>query len=366
MEAKLKGTLARAGTLITPHSVIKTPVFMPVGTQGTVKGLSSDDLVRLGAEIVLANTYHLYLRPGHDLIREAGGLHAFMNWGKSILTDSGGFQVASLAGLRKVTEDGVRFTSHIDGSTHFFKPETAVAIQEALGADIIMAFDECVRFPASYDYVKAANTRTIKWAQRCKEAKSRDDQALFGIIQGGVFPDIREESARALVEIGFPGYAIGGLSVGEPKDKILPALESAIVHLPEDKPRYLMGVGTPWDFVEAVNRGVDMFDCVLPTRVARHGTAFTSSGKIIVRDKPYERDFTPLDPSCDCEVCRNYSRAYLRHLIRSKEMLGARLLSYHNVHFFIKFMQTIRNTIVNGTFNEFRKEFHRFCGTNGQ
>ena len=363
VEAKADGTMARAGILTTPHGVMETPIFMPVGTQGTVKGLSSDELTQAGAGIVLANTYHLYLRPGHDVIREAGGLHTFMNWGRGILTDSGGFQVASLAGLREITEDGVVFTSHIDGSTHFLGPENVIAIQEALGADIIMAFDECVRYPADYDYVKAANARTIKWAKRCKEAKTRKDQALFGIVQGGIYPDLREESAKALVEIDFPGYGIGGLSVGEPKDEMLVALESAIAHLPETKPRYLMGVGTPWDFVEAVSRGVDMFDCVLPTRVARHGTAFTSRGKIIVRDKPYERDFTPLDPSCDCVVCRNYTRAYLRHLIRAKEMLGARLLSYHNIHFFIKFMQDIRNAIVNGTFREFREEFHRLCGT---
>jgi queuine tRNA-ribosyltransferase len=364
VEATADGTKARAGVLTTPHGVIKTPVFMPVGTQGTVKGLSSHELTEAGAGIILANTYHLYLRPGHDVIREAGGLHAFMNWSGAILTDSGGFQVASLAGLREITEDGVRFTSHIDGSTHFLGPEVAVAIQEALGADIIMAFDECVRYPASYDYLKEANIRTVKWAERCKEAKSREDQALFGIVQGGVFPDLREESAKALVRIGFPGYAIGGLSVGEPKDEMLVALESAIEHLPEDKPRYLMGVGTPWDFVEGVARGVDMFDCVLPTRIARHGTVFTAQGKVIVRDKPYERDFSPLDPSCDCMVCRNYTRAYLRHLIRAKEMLGARLLSYHNVYFFIKFMRDIRNAIVNGTFPQFREDFLRLCGTN--
>ncbi len=366
MEATADGTKARAGVLTTPHGVIETPVFMPVGTQGTVKGLSSRELTQAGAGIILANTYHLYLRPGHEVIREAGGLHAFMNWSGGILTDSGGFQVASLAGLREITEDGVKFTSHIDGSTHFLRPEAAVAIQEALGADIIMAFDECVRYPASYDYVKAANMRTVKWAGRCKEAKSREDQALFGIVQGGVFPDLREESAKALVRIGFPGYAIGGLSVGEPKDEMLVALESAIAHLPEDKPRYLMGVGTPWDFVEGVARGVDMFDCVLPTRIARHGTAFTAAGKVIVRDKPYERDFSPLDPLCDCMVCRNYTRAYLRHLIRAKEMLGARLLSYHNVYFFIKFMRDIRNAIVNGTFPQFREDFLRLCGTIGE
>jgi queuine tRNA-ribosyltransferase len=366
VEATAEGTKARAGVLRTPHGVIKTPVFMPVGTQGTVKGLSSNELTQAGAGIILANTYHLYLRPGHDVIREAGGLHSFMNWGAAILTDSGGFQVASLAGLREITEDGVKFTSHIDGSTHFLGPEAAVAIQEALGADIMMAFDECVRYPASYDYVEEANMRTVKWAERCKEAKTRGDQALFGIVQGGVFPDLREESAKALVRIGFPGYAIGGLSVGEPKDEMLIALESAIAHLPEDKPRYLMGVGTPWDFVEGVARGVDMFDCVLPTRIARHGTAFTAQGKVIVRDKPYERDFSPLDPLCDCIVCRNYTRAYLRHLIRAKEMLGARLLSYHNVYFFIKFMRDIRCAIVNGTFPQVRKDFLRLYGTIGE
>lgn len=361
--ARAPSSLARAGEIITPHGVIQTPVFMPVGTQGSVKGISPDELLEMGAEMVLANTYHLYLRPGADLVRDAGGLHAFMNWHRGILTDSGGFQVASLADLRSITDDGVEFRSHIDGSRHFLTPERAVAIQEALGADIAMAFDECVRYPADRDYVRDAMRRTTEWAKRCKAAHRREDQALFGIVQGGVFPDLREQSARALADMDFPGYGIGGLSVGEPKDLMFEALEHAVAHLPEDRPRYLMGVGTPGDFIESVSRGVDMFDCVLPTRIARHGTAFTSAGRIIVRDAAYARDFSPLDPECDCRVCRSYTRAYIRHLLKAGEMLGLRLVSYHNLYFLIRVMRRIRASIIDGTFKETRQEFGDICGT---
>ncbi|MDI7248396.1 MAG: tRNA guanosine(34) transglycosylase Tgt [Bacillota bacterium] len=355
--------LARAGELMTPHGVIETPVFMPVGTQGSVKGISPEELLEMGAQMILANTYHLYLRPGSDVVLEAGGLHAFMNWHRGILTDSGGFQVASLADLRKITDDGVEFRSHIDGSTHFLAPETAVRIQEALGADIGMAFDECVRYPAEREYVRDALRRTTTWARRCRAAHTREDQALFGIVQGGVFPDLREESAKALADMDFPGYGIGGLSVGEPKDLMFEALEHAVEHLPESKPRYLMGVGTPEDFIEGVSRGVDMFDCVLPTRIARHGTAFTGAGRIIVRDAAYARDRAPLDPECDCRVCRSYSRAYIRHLLKSGEMLGLRLVSYHNLYFLIQVMRKIRRSIIDGSFEGARKEFAALCGT---
>jgi queuine tRNA-ribosyltransferase len=335
---------------------------MPVGTQGSVKGISPDELLEMGAEMILANTYHLYLRPGAELVREAGGLHAFMNWHRGILTDSGGFQVASLSDLRSITDDGVEFRSHIDGSKHFLTPEKAVAIQEALGADVAMVFDECVRYPADRAYVREAVRRTTEWARRCKVAHRREDQALFGIVQGGVFPDLREESARALTDIDFPGYAIGGLSVGEPKGLMFEALERACAHLPEEKPRYLMGVGTPEDVLEGVRRGVDMFDCVLPTRIARHGTAFTSTGRIIVRDASYARDFSPLDPGCDCMVCRRYTRSYIRHLLRAGEILGLRLVSYHNLYFLIRVMNRIRASIIDGSFSGARQEFWDVCG----
>ncbi|HHY31895.1 MAG TPA: tRNA guanosine(34) transglycosylase Tgt [Firmicutes bacterium] len=361
--ARASRGFARAGEIVTPHGIIRTPVFMPVGTQGSVKGMSPEELREIGAEIILANTYHLYLRPGVEVVRDAGGLHSFMDWHRGILTDSGGFQVASLADLRSVTNDGVEFRSHIDGSRHFLSPEKAVAIQEALGADIAMALDECVRYPADRGYVRDAMRRTTEWAKRCKAAHRREDQALFGIVQGGVFPDLREESAKALADMDFPGYGIGGLSVGEPKEFMLEALEHACAHLPEDKPRYLMGVGTPEDFIEGVSRGVDMFDCVLPTRVARHGTAFTAAGRIIVRDAAYARDFSPLDPACDCRVCRNYTRAYIRHLLKAGEMLGLRLVSYHNLYFLIRLMRGIRASIVAGAFKGTVQEIGDLCGS---
>ena len=351
-------TKARLGILETPHGVIETPVFMPVGTQATVKAMTPDELKEMGATIILGNTYHLYLRPGHKIIEKAGGLHKFMNWDRAILTDSGGFQVFSLSSLRKITEDGVEFRSHIDGSKHFFTPEKVIEIQNSLGADIIMSFDECAPYPADYDYVKKSMELTIKWAERGKKAhKNTDRQALFGIVQGGTYKDLRKECAERLVDMDFPGYAIGGLSVGEPKDLMYEIIDFTTDYLPHDKPRYLMGVGTPEDLIEGVIRGVDMFDCVLPTRIARNGTVFTSRGKLIVRDAPYAEDFSPLDEECDCYTCRNYSRAYLRHLFKAKEILAARLATYHNLYFLIKLMEKIREAIRQERLLEFKEEF---------
>lgn len=349
---------ARLGKIETSHGEIRTPVFMPVGTQATVKTLSPEDLYVIGAEIVLANTYHLFLRPGHELIREMGGLHRFMNWNRPILTDSGGFQVFSLAGLRKITEDGVKFQSHLDGGVkHFITPEDTVAIQEALGADIIMAFDECTPYPATRDYAQESLERTIRWAERCKKSKADTGQALFGIVQGGMYPDLRRRAAEALVEIGFDGYAIGGLSVGETKQMMYEMIEAVVPHLPEQSPRYLMGVGTPEDLLEAVERGIDMFDCVMPTRNARNGTFFTSTGKVVIRNAQYERDRGPIDPECGCYTCRNYSRAYLRHLFNAGEVLGLRLGTIHNLYFYLDLMRGIRQGIEQGAFGEFKKRF---------
>ncbi len=356
-ECKQSG--ARLGRLYTPHGRISTPVFMPVGTQATVKAMTPDELKDIGAEIILSNTYHLYLRPGYNIISEAGGLHKFMNWNRPILTDSGGFQVFSLNTLREIKEEGVYFRSHIDGSKHFIGPEEAINIQNHLGADIIMAFDECVAYPADYDYAKAALKRTTRWARRCKECHKREDQSLFGIVQGSMFKDLRELSARELTDLDFPGYAIGGLSVGEPKDIMYDILEHTIPFLPEDKPRYLMGVGTPDCLIEGVIRGVDMFDCVWPTRIARNGTVMTSKGRVIVRDAKYERDFSPLDDNCDCYTCRNYSRAYIRHLIKVKEILGSRLTSIHNIYFLITLMKEIRQAILEDRLLDYREEFYK-------
>lgn len=356
-ECKQSG--ARLGRLYTPHGRINTPVFMPVGTQATVKAMTPDELKDIGAEIILSNTYHLYLRPGHNIISEAGGLHKFMNWNGPILTDSGGFQVFSLNTLREIKEEGVYFRSHIDGSRHFIGPEEAIDIQNHLGADIIMAFDECVAYPADYDYAKAALKRTTRWASRCKECHKSENQSLFGIVQGSMFKDLRELSARELTDLDFPGYAIGGLSVGEPKDIMYDVLEHTIPFLPEDKPRYLMGVGTPDCLIEGVIRGVDMFDCVWPTRIARNGTVMTSKGRVIVRDAKYERDFSPLDDNCDCYTCRNYSRAYIRHLIKAKEILGSRLTSIHNIYFLIKLMKEIRQAILEDRLLDYREEFYK-------
>lgn len=351
-------SLARLGRLTTLHGAVSTPVFMPVGTQATVKTLSPDDLVNLGAEIILANTYHLFLRPGHELIREFGGVQKFMAWNRPVLTDSGGFQVFSLADLRKITEEGVTFQSHIDGGAkHFITPEYAVEIQEALGADIIMAFDECIPYPATRDYAHESLERTTRWAKRCRDAKKETGQALFGIAQGGMYPDLRRISAEALVDIGFDGYAIGGLSVGETKPMMYEMLEATLPSFPEDRPRYLMGVGTPEDLVEGVDRGVDMFDCVMPTRNARNGTFFTSFGKVVIRNAQYERDKQPIDPECGCYTCKNFSRAYLRHLFNANEVTALRLGTIHNIHFYLNLMRGIRASIEQGRFKEFKKEF---------
>lgn len=348
---------ARAGTFHTPHGDIKTPVYMPVGTQATVKSLTPRDLKEVEAQIILSNTYHLYLRPGHDLVREAGGLHNFMHWDRPILTDSGGFQVFSLGDLRKISEKGVEFRSHLDGSKHWFTPESVMEIEEALGADIIMAFDECVSYPSDYSYTKDSMEMTHRWAERCLKAHVRTDQALFGIVQGGMYPDLRRESAKVIASMDFPGHGIGGLSVGEPKPMMYEMLDVLIPYLPENKPRYLMGVGSPDCFFEGVQRGVDMFDCVLQTRIARNGQALTSRGPLTVRNATYERDFSSLDPECDCYTCQNFTRAYIRHLIKAKEILAAHLLSLHNLHFSIRLMQQIREAIFANSFLDFKGEF---------
>lgn len=356
---KDKHTNARRGRIHTPHGSIETPVFMPVGTAATVKAMRPEEVKAMGAEIILSNTYHLYLRPGHEIVKEAGGLHKFMNWDRAILTDSGGFQVFSLGALRKITEEGVKFNSHIDGSTHMLTPERSIEIQNALGADIIMAFDECVPYPADRSYVKDSLERTTRWLKRCKDFhKNVERQSLFGIMQGGMYKDLRRLSAAQIVELDLPGYAIGGLSVGEPGKIMYEILDDAVDLLPEDKPRYVMGVGTPDHLFEGVQRGVDMFDCVLPTRLARNGAALTSTGRISIKNSKFERDFTPLDHECDCYTCRNYSRAYLRHLYKSNEILSSILLSEHNLHFLINTMGKIRKSIEEDRFLEYKKEFY--------
>lgn len=343
---------ARAGRLQTPHGVLHTPVFAPVGTQGTVKALQPRDLQDLGASLVLSNTYHLYLRPGAERVRDLGGLHTFMAWDGPILTDSGGFQVFSLSESRKIDEEGVTFQSHIDGSYHRFTPQKSVAIQEDLGADIIMAFDECPP-PTDYDYVKESLDRTHRWAVQCMDAKRRDDQALFGIVQGGVFRDLREESARFLMDLDFPGYAVGGLAVGESKSQMHEVLEWLNPILPADKPRYLMGVGTPQDLINGVMRGVDIFDCVLPTRLARHGSAWATGERLNLRNARFKDDPAPLDATCDCYACTHFSRAYLNHLVRANEILGHVLLSLHNTRFLIALIEKIRAAIFDGSFSTF-------------
>ncbi|HHV98530.1 MAG TPA: tRNA guanosine(34) transglycosylase Tgt [Clostridiaceae bacterium] len=360
---KCKQTGARLGRVHTPHGSFETPVFMPVGTQGTVKGMSPDELKEIDAQIILGNTYHLYMRPGQDIVREAGGLHKFINWDRPILTDSGGFQVFSLSNLRDIKEDGVIFRSHIDGSKHMFTPEKAVEIQTDLGSDIMMAFDECVPYPCEYEYAKKAMERTTRWAKRCKEAhKNTEKQALFGIVQGSVYKDLRVQSARDIVKLDFPGYAIGGLSVGEPAEIMYEMLECTVPELPEDKPRYLMGVGSPDYLVEGAIRGIDMFDCVLPTRIGRNGTVMTSRGRVIVRDAAYARDFTNLDPECDCYVCRNFTRAYIRHLFKANELLGLRLATWHNLYFLINLMKKVRQAIMEDRLGDFRDEFFSSFG----
>lgn len=354
---KCDNTSARTGVIETPHGQINTPIYMPVGTQATVKSLTPEQVKETGAEILLSNTYHLYLRPGHELVRDAGGLHKFMHWDKPILTDSGGFQVFSLGELRKINEQGVIFSSHLDGSKHTLTPESVMEIEQALGADIIMAFDECVEYPAEYNRVASAMERTHRWAQRCKEAKTREDQALFGIVQGGTYEDLRRESAKAIAGMDFPGNAIGGLSVGEPKETMYDMLDITVPLLPETKPRYLMGVGTFDCIIEGVARGVDMFDCVLQTRIARNGTALTREGKLVIRNAEYARDFKPIEENCSCYACRNFSRAYIRHLVKANEILGATLLSIHNITAAMSFIKDIRESIESGSFSEFKDEF---------
>lgn len=338
--------------LNTPHGKIETPVFMPVGTQATVKAMTPEQLHEVGVQIILSNTYHLYLRPGSDIIQKQGGLHNFMNWHKSVITDSGGFQVFSLGKLRKVTDDGVIFRSHIDGSTHTITPEISIQIQEELGADIIMAFDECAE-PENRTYIFGAMERTHRWAERCLSAKTREDQALFGIVQGGIFPDLRIESAKFISSLDFDGYAIGGLSVGESKEDMLTAIEIVNSILPTNKPRYLMGVGTPYDLIEAIRRGVDMFDCVLPTRLARHHTALTLNGNINLGKSENLENSNPIDRDCECYACKNFSRAYIRHLINAKEMLASTLLSIHNVFTLVELLRQIRISILEDRFESY-------------
>ncbi len=349
---------ARAGVFHTPHGDVPTPVFAPVGTAATVKGVPPRDLKELGATLVLSNTYHLYLRPGDELIARLGGLHQFMGWDGPMLTDSGGFQVFSLQDLRKVDDDGVTFRSHLDGSLHRFTPEKVISIEENLGADIIMVLDECAP-PTQREYNEKALRRTHLWAERCKHAHTRSDQALCGIVQGGIFPDLREQSARFLMDLDFPGYAIGGLAVGETKEQMHTVLDLVDQLLPENKPRYLMGVGTAEDFFEAVTRGVDIFDCVLPTRLARHGAAFTHSGRLNLRNQALSEDQSPIETDCACYACRHFTRAYIRHLMVSKEILGLYLASLHNLHFLLNTMRQIRESILDGSFETFKTEMLR-------
>ncbi|WP_075618181.1 tRNA guanosine(34) transglycosylase Tgt [Paenisporosarcina indica] len=360
-----KQTGARLGIVHTPHGSFETPTFMPVGTQATVKTMAPEDLKAIESSIILSNTYHLWLRPGHDIIKEAGGLHKFMNWDRAILTDSGGFQVFSLSEFRKIEEEGVHFRNHMNGDKLFLSPEKAMEIQNALGSDIMMAFDECPPFPATHDYMKSSVERTSRWAERCLNAHARpSDQGLFGIIQGGEFEDLRRQSAADLVSLDFPGYAIGGLSVGEPKDVMNRVLEFTTPFLPADKPRYLMGVGSPDSLIDGAIRGVDMFDCVLPTRIARNGTLMTSNGRLVVKSAQYARDFGPIDENCSCYVCKNYSRAYIRHLIKAEETFGLRLTSYHNLHFLMDLMKQVRQAIREDRLGDFREEFFEQYGYN--
>jgi queuine tRNA-ribosyltransferase len=388
--AKDSRTSARLGKLITAHSEISTPVFMPVGTQGTVKAMSPEALREAGAEIILGNTYHLYLRPGHELVKELGGLHRFMAWDRSILTDSGGFQVYSLGDLRDISEEGVSFRSHIDGSLHFLSPEKSIEIQQCLGSDIMMCFDECAPYPASRDYVQRSMKLSMEWAKRCKAVHLKKippipplekggkehvpppskgglggilgetfQQQLFGIVQGGMYKDLREQSAHHLIDMGFDGYAIGGLSVGEPKSTMFEIIAHTVPHLPEDAPRYLMGVGTPKDLVRGVAFGIDMFDCVMPTRNARNGWLFTRQGKIVIKNAPFRDDERPVDTACSCYTCRNFSRAYLRHLFVAKEILASILNTIHNLHFYLDLMTRIRKAIADNAFSEFKEQFEQ-------
>lgn len=360
-----KQTGARLGRVHTPHGTIETPAFMPVGTQATVKTMSPEELKQMDAHIILSNTYHLFLRPGHDIVKRAGGLHKFMNWDRPILTDSGGFQVFSLSDIRKISEEGVEFRSHLNGDKLFLSPEKAMEIQNALGSDIMMAFDECAPYPADHAYVKQSLERTTRWAERCLKSHSRpEEQALFGIIQGGMFEDLRKQSAAELTSLDFPGYAIGGLSVGEPKPLMYEVLDYTVPLMPDNKPRYLMGVGSPDALVEGAIRGVDMFDCVLPTRIARNGTVMTSSGRLVVRNAKHAEDFTPLDPECTCYTCTNYSKAYIRHLLKADETFGIRLTTYHNLHFLLELMRKVRQAILEDRLRDFRDQFFEQYGLN--
>ena len=351
-------TLARRGILETAHGKINTPIFMPVGTRATVKTMTPDELKEQNAEIILGNTYHLYLRPGTEIIKKAGGLHKFMSWDGPILTDSGGYQVFSLTSLRKMKPDGVEFASHIDGSRFFLGPKESMAIQRDLGSDIVMAFDECTPYPCTHKEAAKSLETTLRWEKISREQKLQEHQNLFGIVQGGTYKDLREKSAQELVKIGFDGYAIGGLSVGEPEDIMYENIDWVIPHLPEDQPRYLMGTGTPKQIIESVARGIDMFDCVMPTRLARHGSAFVGKGKTIpIKAGRYKEDFGPIDKDCNCYTCRNFTRAYIRHLFNVGELLGSRLVTIHNVHYFLNLMREIRESIENGTFSELRASF---------
>jgi len=364
---------ARRGELETPHGKVQTPVFMNVGTQGAIKGaLSAEDLKRIGCQVELSNTYHLHVRPGDTLVKDMGGLHRFMTWEGPVLTDSGGFQVFSLASLRKITEEGVRFNSHIDGRHIFMGPEESMRIQSNLGSDIAMAFDECIKIPSPRDYVERSCDRTVRWLERCKKAlaeyNSMDDavnpgQMLFGINQGAVFHDIRAAHMKRIAELDLPGYAIGGLAVGESHREMYDTIEAVEEHMPKDKPRYLMGVGTPGNIIEAVYRGIDFFDCVMPARNGRHGHLFTWSGIINIKNEKYSRDELPIDPECDCPVCRRYSRAYVRHLFKAEEMLAMRFAVMHNLYFYNKLMSRIRDSLENGSFNDFRGKYAEILDT---
>ena len=372
---KDKSTKARVGLLETPHGTIETPEFMPVGTQATVKALSNEDLHYCNAQVILGNTYHLYLRPGMDIIKNAGGLHKFMSWDKPILTDSGGFQIFSLATLAKVGNEGVQFQSHVDGSRHFLTPEDILKLQLELGSDILMVLDECLKYPCPKDKASRSLDVTTRWAKRSKQSferlkaegsksktvscslQPRASSLLFGIVQGSTYPDLRRKAAEGLLDIGFDGYAIGGLSVGEPKDLIYEMMEDSVKYLPQDKPRYAMGIGMPQDFFNAIEMGVDMFDCVVPTRNARNGAAYTNEGRLIIRNGEYSRDLKPLSESCDCVVCKNYSRSYIRHLFNTEEILGLRLTSLHNVFFYVNLLKRIREAIKKDAFRELKKEF---------
>lgn len=357
---------ARYGYLHTPHGTVEFPMFMPVGTLATVKTLSPEELKECGSGVILSNTYHLSLRPGAEIVEKAGGLQKFMNYNGPMLTDSGGFQVFSLAEKRKITEEGVTFKNHLNGSKLFFSPEIAIDIQEKLGADIIMSLDECVHYPATYKYMKDSVERTLRWAKRGQLAHKRKDQALFGIVQGGEFSDLRKYCAEELVKMDFDGYSIGGTSIGEPKDVMFKMIRDSTPYLPFDKPRYLMGVGSVDAILEGIENGVDMFDCVLPTRIARHGALMTSKGRVNIRDKKYEEDFTPLDSECDCYCCKNYTKAYLRHLYKCDETFGKRLLSIHNIRFLISMMEKAREAIKEDRFLEFKTDFlNKFGGNKG-